>query len=87
MKSFEYTITDPVGIHARPAGILVKKIKEIVECHYTTGNLGLLMKIYAKDNSHLMQILSNQVQQIPGVASTETFISLEQPILRQVSIE
>ena len=28
MKSFEYTITDPVGIHARPAGILVKKIKE-----------------------------------------------------------
>ena len=28
MKSFEYTITDPVGIHARPAGVLVKKIKE-----------------------------------------------------------
>ena len=28
MKSFEYTITDPVGIHARPAGNLVKKIKE-----------------------------------------------------------
>ena len=27
MKSFEYTITDPVGIHARPAGVLVKKIK------------------------------------------------------------
>ena len=28
MKSFEYVITDPVGIHARPAGIMVKKIKE-----------------------------------------------------------
>ena len=28
MKTFEYTITDPVGIHARPAGILVKKVKE-----------------------------------------------------------
>ena len=28
MKSFEYTITDPVGIHARPAGILVKEIKK-----------------------------------------------------------
>ena len=27
MKSFEYTITDPVGIHARPAGLLVKEIK------------------------------------------------------------
>ena len=28
MKSFEYTITDPVGIHARPAGVLVKEIKK-----------------------------------------------------------
>ena len=28
MKSFEYTITDPVGIHARPAGLLVKEIKK-----------------------------------------------------------
>ena len=27
MKSFEYVITDPVGIHARPAGLLVKEIK------------------------------------------------------------
>ena len=30
MKSFNYTITDPVGIHARPAGILVKEIKNYV---------------------------------------------------------
>ena len=28
MKTFEYTITDPVGIHARPAGLLVKAVKE-----------------------------------------------------------
>ena len=27
MKSFDYVITDPVGIHARPAGILVKEVK------------------------------------------------------------
>ncbi|MBP5724113.1 MAG: Lrp/AsnC ligand binding domain-containing protein [Bacteroidales bacterium] len=88
-----YTTCAYVGVHFEKGGVYrsvleeLKKIKEIVECHYTTGNLGLLMKIYAKDNSHLMQILSNQVQQISGVASTETFISLEQPILRQVSIE
>ena len=31
MKSFEYTITDPVGIHARPAGILVKEIKNYAD--------------------------------------------------------
>jgi len=28
MKSFEYTITDPVGIHARPAGLLAKEIRK-----------------------------------------------------------
>ena len=27
MTTFDYTITDPVGIHARPAGLLVKEIK------------------------------------------------------------
>ncbi len=27
MKSFEYTIKDPMGVHARPAGILVKEAK------------------------------------------------------------
>ena len=29
MRSFKYTITDEVGIHARPAGLLAKKAKEL----------------------------------------------------------
>lgn len=29
MKTFQYTITDPVGIHARPAGLLVKAAKAL----------------------------------------------------------
>ncbi len=29
MKQFSYTITDPIGIHARPAGLLVKAIKAL----------------------------------------------------------
>ncbi|MBR6266590.1 MAG: Lrp/AsnC ligand binding domain-containing protein, partial [Bacteroidales bacterium] len=88
-----YTTCAYVGVHFEKGGLYqsvleqLKKIPEIVECHYTTGNLGLLMKIYARDNSHLMEILSRQIQEIPGVASTETFISLEQPIQRQVSIK
>lgn len=88
-----YTTCAYVGVHFEKGGLYqsvleqLKKIPEIVECHYTTGNLGLLMKIYARDNSHLMQILSRQIQEIPGVASTETFISLDQPIQRQVCIE
>ena len=31
MKSFDYIITDPVGIHARPAGILVKEVKNYTD--------------------------------------------------------
>ena len=37
MKSFEYTITDPVGIHARPAGLLVKEIKKFAGCTVTVA--------------------------------------------------
>lgn len=62
------------------------KIPEIVECHYTTGAYSLLIKIYAHDNNHLMKILSNTIQEIDGIASTETFISLEQNIDRQITL-
>ncbi|MEM1485821.1 HPr family phosphocarrier protein [Oscillospiraceae bacterium PP1C4] len=29
MVSFDYTIKEPMGLHARPAGILVKKLKSL----------------------------------------------------------
>lgn len=64
----------------------IKQIPEVIECHYTTGSYGLFLKIYAKDNQHLMQVLSGTIQEIPGVTSTETFISLEQGIDRQIAI-
>ena len=64
----------------------LKKVPEVVECHYATGKYSMFVKIYAKDNHHLMKILNNTIQQISGVSSTETFISLEQSIDRQISI-
>lgn len=63
------------------------EIAEIVECHYTTGPYTLLIKLYARDNEHLMELLNGRVQQIEGVVSTETLISLEQSFSRQVPIE
>lgn len=62
------------------------KIPEIVECHYTTGPYSMLIKLYARDNEHLMELLNNRIQEIPGVISTETLISLEQSFTRQVPI-
>ena len=43
-------------------------------------------KLYATDNAHMMDLLNNKIQQIPGVTSTETLISLQQSIQRQLPI-
>ena len=61
-------------------------IPEIVECHFTTGPYTMLVKLYAKDNEQLMDLLNNQMQEIPGVVATETLISLEQSIKREIPI-
>jgi len=61
-----------------------EQVEEIVECHYTTGNYAIFIKIYCRNNQHLMEVLSGRIQKIPRVASTETFISLEQGINRDV---
>lgn len=58
------------------------KIPEVVECDYTTGPYTLMLKLYAKDNEHLMRILNGQIQQINGIRSTETLLSLEQSFTR-----
>ena len=64
----------------------LENIPEIVECHFTTGAYTMLIKLYSKDNEHLMDLLNNHIQEIPGVISTETLISLEQTINRTVPV-
>lgn len=64
----------------------LKKIPEVLECHYTTGNWSILIKIICRDNEHLMQLLNSKIQPIDGVSRTETFISLEQQIERQIQL-
>ena len=64
----------------------LKEIDEVIESHYTTGNYAIFVKILCKDNEHLMQVLNHQIQHIKGVARTETFISLDQQIDRQLKI-
>ncbi len=81
-----------VGIHLNSANLFsntikrLKEIPEIVESHYTTGGYAVLVKVFCRDNEHLMTILNQKIQGIKGVARTETFISLEQQINRQVKL-
>lgn len=61
-------------------------IPEIVECHFTTGPYTMLIKLYARDNEQLMDLLNSKMQMIPGVVSTETLISLDQSIKREIPV-
>ncbi len=65
----------------------LKDIPEVVECHFTTGPYTMMVKLYAKDNEQLMQLINGQLQSIPGVVATETLISLEQSIKRDIPID
>ncbi len=61
-------------------------IQEVVECHFTTGPYTMMVKLYARDNAHLMELLNSKLQEIPGVMATETLISLSQEIKKEVPI-
>lgn len=64
----------------------LEKISEVVECHFTTGPYTILIKLYARDNEHLMELLNGHIQEIHGVISTETLISLRQSFKREIPI-
>lgn len=65
----------------------LEKIPEVVESQYTLGAYTLLIKMYAKNDEHLMSLLNGKIQEIPGVATTETLTSLDQRIRRSIPIE
>ncbi|MDE6165721.1 MAG: Lrp/AsnC ligand binding domain-containing protein, partial [Muribaculaceae bacterium] len=74
------------GAMYRDAVPHLMNIPEIVECHYTTGPYTMLIKVYARDNEHLMRLLNDRIQMIPGVTGTETLISLDHSIDREIPI-
>lgn len=64
----------------------LEKIPEVVESQFTLGGFSLLIKLHAKDDAHLLHLLNSKIQEIPGVAKTETLTSLEQRIRRGLPI-
>ncbi|MCK8479265.1 Lrp/AsnC ligand binding domain-containing protein [Psychroserpens algicola] len=91
-KVLGYTTMAFIGIYldkaiSNPEAVKqLQKIPEVLECHYTTGNWSIFIKILCKDNEHLMHVLNRDIQSITGVSRTETFISLDQQIERQIKI-
>ena len=91
-KSLGYSTCTYVGLNLKRGSMYkdvverLEQIPEVVECHFTTGPYTMLVKLYAKDNEQLMDLLNARLQEIPGVVSTETLISLEQSIKREIPV-
>jgi Lrp/AsnC family transcriptional regulator, regulator for asnA, asnC and gidA len=91
-KKVDYQTCTYIGIFLDKGGLYekvaerLKEIPEVVECHYITGAYAIFIKVYARNNEHLKAILSDNIQKIPGISSTETFISLEETFNREVPI-
>ena len=91
-KSVGYSTCTYVGINLERGSMYkdvvqqLLTIPEIVESHFTTGSYTMLLKVYARDNEQLMDLLNNKMQMIPGVVSTETLISLDQSIKREIPV-
>lgn len=90
-RKIGYKVVSYIGVfldqpsHYQEAVKALKDVNEVVEAHYTTGNYTIFLKVLCRDNDHLMQIL-NKLQKLKGVTRTETFISLEQSINRQLKV-
>ena len=91
-KTLGYTTCTYIGVRLEKGSMYkdvvpeLEKIPEVVECHFTTGPYTMLCKLYARDNEHHMHLINDHVQQIAGVVSTETLISLDQSLNREIPI-
>jgi len=63
------------------------QIPEIVNVHYTTGNYSMFAKIVCRDTNHLREVLHDKIQKVAGIQRTETFISLDETINRNILLE
>lgn len=64
----------------------LKQIPEVTECHYTTGGYDMFIKIYARNNHHLLNIIHDKLQPL-GLSRSETIVSFNAVIDRQLPVE
>lgn len=87
-----YDVTVFLGIHltnTKDLGKVIEaleKMPEIVEAHYTTGNYALLVKLHTRTIRDFHRFLTEKLQAVDAIQSTESFISLDQPIKRDIKL-
>lgn len=92
LKQLGYDITAFVGIYLEKSSLYdqvaedLKKVPEIIRINYTTGNYSMFIEIVARDINQLRYVLHDQLQKIRGIERTETLISLEESLNRNVRV-
>jgi Lrp/AsnC family transcriptional regulator, regulator for asnA, asnC and gidA len=87
-----YDITAFIGIYLEKSALYdkvlakLKDIPEITSIHYTTGNYSMFVKIHCRDTNHLKEVLHDKMQQVEGIERTETMISLEESLDRNLKL-
>jgi Lrp/AsnC family transcriptional regulator for asnA, asnC and gidA len=87
-----YDITAFIGIYLEKSALYdqvlakLKNIPEITNIHYTTGNYSMFLKIHCRDTNHLKEVLHDKMQQVEGIDRTETMISLEESLDRNLKL-
>jgi Lrp/AsnC family transcriptional regulator for asnA, asnC and gidA len=90
--SLGYDITAFLGVYLEKSSYYdealngLKKISEVVDVHYTTGNYSMFVKLVCRDTQHLREVLHDKIQKVVGIQRTETFISLEESISRNIKL-
>ena len=92
LKKLGYDVIAFIGIYLEKSSLYdvvakdLKKIPEIVRMNYTTGNYSIFAEIVCKDIAQLRSVLHDELQKIKGIERTETFISLEESLNRNVKV-
>lgn len=92
-KSLGFDVCAIIGIQLRDVALhgstveTLRGVAEVVECYFLTGKYNVLIKVYCRDNEHLMHTIFDKILTVPGITSTETFISLNEAFSRQVWVE
>ncbi len=88
-----YDITVFVGIFLAKSALYddviaqLKLIDEITNIHYTTGNYSMFVKMHCQDTQHLIDVLHDKIQKVDGIVRTDTMISLEESVNRNLKLD
>ncbi|PJG83334.1 transcriptional regulator AsnC [Caviibacterium pharyngocola] len=91
-RKLGFDVCSFIGItlkRAKDYGGVIKQLEsidEVIEAYYTTGTYGIFIKVMTHSMEELHQVLTRKIQAIDEIQSTETLVSMQNPIRRNIKI-